>query len=155
MEYMECFLTRSITPLSLPGTIFDRVLKNSIEQNTGPAPHSPSCTCMFVEVCASRSLVLCSFARYSTVSLGILWGVLNEYGVWASLLGSLLDYSRSLVCFAGCKSDLVCPLSPVMFFIFITMISTWSHRPENNMASNQKAKFLICGNLGPYLHLRS
>ncbi|KAI3370906.1 hypothetical protein L3Q82_007415 [Scortum barcoo] len=46
---------------------------------------------------------------FDRVPRGILWGVLREYGVRGPLLRavrSLYDWSRSLVCIAGSKSDL-------------------------------------------------
>ncbi|KAI3352809.1 hypothetical protein L3Q82_019382, partial [Scortum barcoo] len=77
------------------------------------------------------------------VPRGILWGVLREYGVRGPLLRavrSLYDRSRSLVrCIAGSKSDLFpvhvglrqgCPLSPVLFIIFMDRISRRSQGPE-------------------------
>ncbi|KAI3356785.1 hypothetical protein L3Q82_003325 [Scortum barcoo] len=72
---------------------------------------------------------------FDRVPRGILWGVLREYGVRGPLLRavrSLYDRSRSLVRIAGSKSDLFpvhvglrqgCPLSPVLFIIFMDRIS--------------------------------
>ncbi len=72
----------------------------------------------------------------------VLWGVLWEYGVRSQLLRavqSLYDRSRSLVCIAGSKSDLFpvyvglrqgCPLSPVLFIIFMDIIFRRSQGPE-------------------------
>ncbi|KAI3365768.1 hypothetical protein L3Q82_000703 [Scortum barcoo] len=65
---------------------------------------------------------------FDRVPRGILWGVLHEYGA----VQSLYDRSRSLVRIAGSKSDLFpvhvglrqgCPLSPVLFIIFMDRIS--------------------------------
>uniref|UniRef100_A0A8C9VLN8 Reverse transcriptase domain-containing protein n=1 Tax=Scleropages formosus TaxID=113540 RepID=A0A8C9VLN8_SCLFO len=73
---------------------------------------------------------------------GILWGVLCDYGVWGSLLRavrSLYEQSRSLVRIAGSKSDLFpvhvglrqgCPLSPILFIIFMDRISRRSQGTE-------------------------
>uniref|UniRef100_A0A6Q2ZFL9 ribonuclease H n=1 Tax=Esox lucius TaxID=8010 RepID=A0A6Q2ZFL9_ESOLU len=73
---------------------------------------------------------------------GILWRVLREYGVLGPLLiavRSLYDRSRSLVRIAGSKSDLFpvhvglrqgCPLSPVLFVIYMDRISRRSQGPE-------------------------
>uniref|UniRef100_A0A8C1ILG2 Reverse transcriptase domain-containing protein n=1 Tax=Cyprinus carpio TaxID=7962 RepID=A0A8C1ILG2_CYPCA len=73
---------------------------------------------------------------------GILWGVLWEYGVRGPLLRavrSLYNWTRSLVHIAGSKSDLFpvhvglgqgCPLSPVLFIIFMDRISRRSQGPE-------------------------
>ncbi|KAI3351987.1 hypothetical protein L3Q82_020806 [Scortum barcoo] len=79
---------------------------------------------------------------FDRVPRGILWGVLREYGVREPLLRavrSLYDRSRSLVRIAGSKSDLFpvhvglrqgCPLSPVLFIIFMDRISRRSQGPE-------------------------
>uniref|UniRef100_A0A8C9SX65 ribonuclease H n=1 Tax=Scleropages formosus TaxID=113540 RepID=A0A8C9SX65_SCLFO len=72
---------------------------------------------------------------FDRVPHGILWEVLRDYGVRGSLLWavrSLYDRSRSLVRIAGSKSDLFpvhvglcqgCPLSPILFIIFMDRIS--------------------------------
>ncbi|KAK3566533.1 hypothetical protein QTP86_034036 [Hemibagrus guttatus] len=72
---------------------------------------------------------------FNRVPRGILWEVLWEYGVHGPLLRavrSLYDRSRSLVLIASCKSDLFpmhvglqqgCPLSPVLFIVFMDRIS--------------------------------
>ncbi len=79
---------------------------------------------------------------FDCVPRGILWRVLWEYGVRGPLLRavrSLYDRSRSLVRIAGSKSDLFpvhvglrqgCPLSPVLFIIFMDRISMCSQGPE-------------------------
>ena len=80
-----------------------------------------------------------AFAR---VLRGILWEVLQECGAGCRLLRdvrALVNGSRSLVRIAGSKSDLLrmhvglwqgCPLSPVLFVIFMYRISRCSHGPE-------------------------
>ncbi|KAK3529745.1 hypothetical protein QTP86_003010 [Hemibagrus guttatus] len=72
---------------------------------------------------------------FDHVPRGILWEVLWEYGVRGPLLSavrSLYDQSRSLVRIASSKSDLFpvhvglrqgCPLSPVLFIVFMDRIS--------------------------------
>ncbi|KAK3514359.1 hypothetical protein QTP70_015886 [Hemibagrus guttatus] len=72
---------------------------------------------------------------FDRVPRGILWEVLWEYGVHGPLLRavrSLYNRSRSLVRIASCKSDLFpvhvglrqgCPLSPVLFIVFMDRIS--------------------------------
>ena len=79
---------------------------------------------------------------FDRVPRGILWEVLREYGVGGPLLRavrSLYERSRSLVRIAGSKSDLFpvhvglrqgCPLSPVLFIIFMDRISRRSQGPE-------------------------
>uniref|UniRef100_A0A8D0CHB3 Reverse transcriptase domain-containing protein n=1 Tax=Scleropages formosus TaxID=113540 RepID=A0A8D0CHB3_SCLFO len=80
---------------------------------------------------------------FDRVPRGILWGVLRDYGVRGSLLRavrSLYDRSRSLVRIAGSKSDLFpvhvglrqgCPLSPILFIIFMDRISRRSQGTES------------------------
>ncbi|KAK3515128.1 hypothetical protein QTP70_007237 [Hemibagrus guttatus] len=75
---------------------------------------------------------------FDRVPRGILWEVLWEYGVHGPLLRavrSLYNRSRSLVRIASCKSDLFpvhvglrqgCPLSPVLFIVFMDRISSRS-----------------------------
>ena len=79
---------------------------------------------------------------FDCVPRGILWEVLQEYGVGGPLLRAvwtLYDQSRSLACIAGSKSDLFlvhvglrqgCPLSPVLIIIFMDRISRRSQGPE-------------------------
>lgn len=79
---------------------------------------------------------------FDCVPRGGLWRVLREYGVRGPLLRavrSLYDRSRSLVRIAGSKSDFFpvhvglrqgCPLSPVLFIIFMDRISRRSQGPE-------------------------
>uniref|UniRef100_A0AAY5JVS7 Reverse transcriptase domain-containing protein n=1 Tax=Esox lucius TaxID=8010 RepID=A0AAY5JVS7_ESOLU len=79
---------------------------------------------------------------FDCVHRGILLKVLWEYGVLGPLLRavrSLYDRSRSLVRIAGSKSDFFpvhvglrqgCPLSPVLFVIFMDRISRRSQGPE-------------------------
>ncbi|KAK3559185.1 hypothetical protein QTP86_005078 [Hemibagrus guttatus] len=79
---------------------------------------------------------------FDHVPRGILWEVLWEYGVCGPLLRtvqSLYNRSRSLVRIASCKSDLFpvhvglrqgCPLSPVLFIVFMDRISRRSQGLE-------------------------
>ncbi len=79
---------------------------------------------------------------FDCVPRGILWRVLWENGVRGPMLRavrSLYNRSRSLVRIAGSKSDLFpvhvglrqsCPLSPVLFIIFMDRISRRSQGPE-------------------------
>uniref|UniRef100_A0A3B3HV32 Reverse transcriptase domain-containing protein n=1 Tax=Oryzias latipes TaxID=8090 RepID=A0A3B3HV32_ORYLA len=92
---------------------------------------------------------------FDRVPRGILWGVLSEYGVRGALLRavrSLYDQSRSLVRIAGSKSDLFpvhvglrqgCPLSPVLFMIFMDRISRRSQGPEGIWFGDHRISSLL------------
>ncbi|KAI3371769.1 hypothetical protein L3Q82_024322 [Scortum barcoo] len=92
---------------------------------------------------------------FDRVPRGILWGVLREYGVRGPFLRavrSLYDWSRSLVRIAGSKSDLFpvhvglrqgCPLSPVLFIIFMDRISRRSQGPEGVRFGNHRISSLL------------
>uniref|UniRef100_A0A673CDI6 Reverse transcriptase domain-containing protein n=1 Tax=Sphaeramia orbicularis TaxID=375764 RepID=A0A673CDI6_9TELE len=92
---------------------------------------------------------------FDRVPRGILWGVLREYGVRGPLLRavrSLYDRSRSLVRIAGSKSDLFqvhvglrqgCPLSPVLFIIFMDRISRRSQGPEGVRFGDHRISSLL------------
>ncbi|KAI3354306.1 hypothetical protein L3Q82_018492 [Scortum barcoo] len=79
----------------------------------------------------------------------------HEYGVRGPLLRavrSLYDRSRSLVRIAGSKSDLFpvhvglwqgCPLSPVLFIIFMDRISRRSQGPEGVWFGNHRISSLL------------
>jgi len=94
---------------------------------------SPSqSTCVFVD----------SEKAFHCVPLGVLWGMLRESGVPDPLIGALRPlYNRcmSLVPIAGSKSDVFpvwiglcqgCPLSPILFIIFINVIFRCSQGVE-------------------------
>uniref|UniRef100_A0A3B3HQU3 Reverse transcriptase domain-containing protein n=1 Tax=Oryzias latipes TaxID=8090 RepID=A0A3B3HQU3_ORYLA len=92
---------------------------------------------------------------FDRVPRGILWGVLWEYGVRGALLRavrSLYDRSRSLVRIAGSKSDLFpvhvglrqgCPLSPVLFIVFMDRISRRSQGPEGIWFGDHRISSLL------------
>lgn len=92
---------------------------------------------------------------FDRVPRGTLWGVLWEYGVRGPLLRavrSLYDQSRSLVCIAGSKSDLFpvrvglrqgCPLSTVLFIIFMDRISRRSQGPEGVRFGDHRISSLL------------
>jgi len=78
---------------------------------------------------------------YNHVPWGTLWGLLQEYGVMGPLLQaiqSLYNCNESCVCILGSKSDSVdvglhqgCPLSPILFVIFMDRISRCSWGKES------------------------
>ncbi|KAK3529470.1 hypothetical protein QTP70_031162 [Hemibagrus guttatus] len=92
---------------------------------------------------------------FDRVPHGILWEVLWEYGVCGPLLRavwSLYNRSRSLVCIASCKSDLFpvhvglrqrCPLSPVLFIVFMDRISRHSQGLEGVQFGDHRISSLI------------
>ncbi|KAK3538499.1 hypothetical protein QTP86_006187 [Hemibagrus guttatus] len=92
---------------------------------------------------------------FDHVPRGILWEVLWEYGVRGPLLRavwSLYNQSRSLVRIASCKSDLFpvhvglrqgCPLSPVLFIVFMDRISRHSQGLEGVRFGDHRISSLI------------
>ncbi|KAK3571512.1 hypothetical protein QTP86_012861 [Hemibagrus guttatus] len=92
---------------------------------------------------------------FDRVPRGILWEVLWEYWVHGPLLRavrSLYNRSRSLVCIASCKSDLFpmhvelqqgCPLSPVLFIVFMGRISRRSQGLEGVWFGDHRISSLI------------
>uniref|UniRef100_A0AAV2MQG6 ribonuclease H n=1 Tax=Knipowitschia caucasica TaxID=637954 RepID=A0AAV2MQG6_KNICA len=146
-----CSNYRGITLLSLPG---GAVWFSSRSRNTGPALHrilegswefaQPVHMC-FVDL----------EKAFDRVPRGVLWGVLREYGVRGPLLRavrSLYDRSQSCVRIAGSKSDLFpvhvglrqgCPLSPVLFTVFMDRISRRSQGPEGVRFGNHRISSLL------------
>ncbi|KAK3558815.1 hypothetical protein QTP86_028745, partial [Hemibagrus guttatus] len=92
---------------------------------------------------------------FDRVPHDILWEVLWEYGVRGPLLRavrSLYNRNRSLVCIASCKSDLFpvhvglrqgCPLSPVLFIVFMDRISRRSQGLEGVRFGDHSISSLI------------
>ncbi|KAK3534027.1 hypothetical protein QTP86_000639 [Hemibagrus guttatus] len=92
---------------------------------------------------------------FDRVPRGILWEVLWEYKVHGPLLRairSLYNRSRSLVRIASCKSDLFpvhvglrqgCPLSPVLFIVFMDRISRRSQGLEGVGFGDHRISLLI------------
>ncbi|KAI3376129.1 hypothetical protein L3Q82_016659 [Scortum barcoo] len=111
----------------------------------------------FMGVCPTSPHVLCGSGEGirpcpSWYSVG---SAPHEYGVRGPLLRavrSLYDRSRSLVRIAGSKSDLFpvhvglrqgCPLSPVLFIIFMDRISRRSQGPEGVRFGNHRISSLL------------
>ncbi|KAK3558549.1 hypothetical protein QTP86_019017 [Hemibagrus guttatus] len=92
---------------------------------------------------------------FDCVPRGILWEVFWEYGVHGPLLRavrSLYNRSRSLVRIASCKSDLFpvhvglrqgCPLSLVLFIVFMDRISRRSQGLEGVRFEDHRISSLI------------
>ncbi|KAK3515281.1 hypothetical protein QTP70_013483 [Hemibagrus guttatus] len=92
---------------------------------------------------------------FDRVPRDILWEVLWEYGVRGPLLRavqSLYNRSRSLVRIASCKSNLFpvhvglrqgCPLSPVLFIVFMDRISRRSQGLEGVRFADHRISSLI------------
>ncbi|KAI3370271.1 hypothetical protein L3Q82_025053 [Scortum barcoo] len=94
---------------------------------------------------------------FDRVPRGILWGVLREYGVREAFAKGCSvsvrpEQDRSLVRIAGSKSDLFpvhvglrqgCPLSPVLFIIFMDRISRRSQGPEGVRFGNHRISSLL------------
>ncbi|KAK3562387.1 hypothetical protein QTP86_033524 [Hemibagrus guttatus] len=119
-----------------------RCLRRGCSRVCGSLPNQSTC---FVDLEKAFDRVPC----------GILWEVLWEYGVRGPLLRavrSLYNRSRSLVCIASCKSDLFpvhvgfqqgCPLSPVLFIVFMDRISRRSQRLEGVWFGDHRISSLI------------
>ncbi|KAK3528527.1 hypothetical protein QTP70_001730 [Hemibagrus guttatus] len=139
-----CSNYRGITLLSLPGKVYSRVLERRPVLEGLLEFAQPVHTC-FVDLEKAFDRVPC----------GILWEVLWEYGVRGPLLRavrSLYNRSRSLVRIASCKSDLLpvhvglqqgCPLSPVLFIVFMDRISRRSQGLEGVRFGNHRISSLI------------
>ena len=125
-------------------------------RNTGPAPYPPQGARGFMGVCPTSPHVFCGLGEsIRPCPRGILWEVLREYGVGGPLLRavrSLYDRSRSLVHIAGSKSDLFpvqdglqrgCPLSAVLFIIFMDRIFRRSQGPEGVQFRSHRISSLL------------
>ncbi|TWW52999.1 R2DM Retrovirus-related Pol polyprotein from type II retrotransposable element, partial [Takifugu flavidus] len=92
---------------------------------------------------------------FDRVPRGVLWGVLREYGVSGPLIRavrSLYDRCQSLVRIAGSKSNSFpvrvglrqgCPLSPILFIIFMDRISRCSHGVEGVRFGDLRIRSLL------------
>ncbi|KAK3514905.1 hypothetical protein QTP70_034961 [Hemibagrus guttatus] len=106
----------------------------------------------------AQSVHMCfvdSEKAFNHVPRGILWEVLWEYGVRGPLLRavwSLYNWSKSLVRIVSCKSDLFpvhfglrqgCPLSLVLFIVFMDRISRRSQGLEGVRFGDHRISSLI------------
>ncbi|KAK3543983.1 hypothetical protein QTP70_032745, partial [Hemibagrus guttatus] len=141
-----CSNYRGITLLSLPGKVYSRVLQRRVRPVLeGSWEFAQPVHMCFVDL----------EKAFDRVSCGILWEVLWEYGVRGALLRavrSLYNRSRSLVRIASCKSDLFpvhvglqqgCPLSPVLFIVFMDRISRRSQGLEGVRFGDHRISSLI------------
>ncbi|KAK3537395.1 hypothetical protein QTP70_008853 [Hemibagrus guttatus] len=118
----------------------------------------PSTGCLRVHgsLCPTSPHVFCGLGEGTRrVPRGILWEVLWEYGVRGPLLRavwSLYNRSRSLVRIASCKSDLFpvhvglrqgCPLSLVLFIVFMDRISRCSQGLEGVRFGDHRISLLL------------
>ncbi|KAK3560563.1 hypothetical protein QTP86_010899 [Hemibagrus guttatus] len=124
--------------------------------NTGPALYPPQGARGFVGVAQPVHMCFVDLEKaFDRVPHGILWEVLWEYGVRGPLLRavrSLYNRSRSLVPIASCKSDLFpvhvgpqqgCPLSPVLFIVFMDRISRRSQGLEGVRFGDHRISSMI------------
>ncbi|KAK3550852.1 hypothetical protein QTP70_006160 [Hemibagrus guttatus] len=141
-----CSNYRGITLLSLPGKVYSRVLERRVRPVLeGSGEFAQPVHMCFVDL----------EKAFDRVPHGILWEVLWEYGVRDPLLRdvrSLYNRSRSLVRIASCKSDLFpvhvglrqgCPLSPVLFIVFMDRISRRSQGLEGVRFGDHRVSSLI------------
>ncbi|KAK3544173.1 hypothetical protein QTP86_006037 [Hemibagrus guttatus] len=141
-----CSNYRGITLLSLPGKVYSRVLERRVRPVfEGSWEFAQPVHMFFVDLEKAFNRVPC----------GILWEVLWEYGVRGPLLRavrSLYNRSRSLVRIVSCKSDLFpvhvglrqgCPLSPVLFIVFMDRISRCSQGLEGVRFGDHRISSLI------------
>ncbi|KAK3512519.1 hypothetical protein QTP70_015647, partial [Hemibagrus guttatus] len=145
-DWRVCSNYRGITLLSLPGKVYSKVLERRVRPVLeGSWEFAQPVHMCFVDLAKAFDRVPC----------GILWEVLWEYGVHGPLLRavrSLYNRSRSLVRIASCKSDLFpvhvglrqgCPLSPVLFIVFMDRISRRSQGLEGVQFGDHRISSLI------------
>ncbi|TWW56284.1 R2DM Retrovirus-related Pol polyprotein from type II retrotransposable element [Takifugu flavidus] len=155
-----CSNYRGITLLSLPGKVYSGVLERRVRRIVEPRIQEEQCGFRpgrgTVDQLYTLSRVFegaWEFAQpvhmcfvdlekaFDRVPRGVLWGVLREYvsGLLIRAVRSLYDRCQSLVRIAGSKSNSFpvrvglrqgCPLSPILFIIFMDRISRCSHGVE-------------------------
>ncbi|KAI3360475.1 hypothetical protein L3Q82_002268 [Scortum barcoo] len=126
-----------------------------VEHWTSSIP-STGCLRVYGSLPNQSTCALWIWRRHSTVSLVVFCGECSmSMGSGEPLLRavrSLYDRSRSLVRIAGSKSDLFpvhvglrqgCPLSPVLFIIFMDRISRRSQGPEGVRFGNHRISSLL------------
>ncbi|KAK3538840.1 hypothetical protein QTP86_015967 [Hemibagrus guttatus] len=164
-----CSNYRGITLLSLPGKVYSTVLERRVrplvepriqEEQCGFRPSRGTLDQLYIlhRVEFAQPVHMCFVdleKAFDRVPRGILWEVLWEYGVRGPLLRAvrfLYNRSRSLVRIASCKSDLFpvhvglrqgCPLSPVLFIVFMDRISRRSQGLEGVRFGDHRISSLI------------
>ncbi|KAK3553178.1 hypothetical protein QTP86_031753 [Hemibagrus guttatus] len=167
-----CSNSSGITLLSLPGKVYSRVLERRVRPLVEPRIQEEHCGfhpgCGTLDQLYTLHRVLegsWEFAQpvhmcfvdlekaFGRVPRGILWEVLWEYGDRGPLLRAVRSlYSRSLVHIASCKSDLFpvhvglqqgCPLSPVLFIVFMNRISRRSQGLEGVWFGDHRISSLL------------
>ncbi|KAK3556392.1 hypothetical protein QTP70_007987 [Hemibagrus guttatus] len=161
-----CSNYRGITLLSLPGKVYSRVLERRVrllvepriqEEQRGFRPSRGTLDQLYTlhrvlegswEFAQPVHMCFVNLEKaFDRVPRGILWEVLWEYGV-----RGLYNRSRSLVCIASCKSALFpvhvglrqgCPLSPVLFIVFMDRISRRSQGLERVRFGDHRISLLI------------
>ncbi|KAI3364011.1 hypothetical protein L3Q82_001225 [Scortum barcoo] len=128
--------------------------------NSGPALYPPQGARGFMGVCPTSPHVLCGSGEgirpcpsWYSVFCGSAPCSMGSPGAFAKGCSvSVCDRSRSLVRIAGSKSDLFpvhvglrqgCPLSPVLFIIFMDRISRRSQGPEGVRFGNHRISSLL------------
>ncbi|KAK3537069.1 hypothetical protein QTP70_000867 [Hemibagrus guttatus] len=157
-----CSNYRGITLLSLPGKVYSRVLERRVRLLVEPRIQEDQLYTLHRVLEGSwefaQPVHMCFVdleKAFDRVPRGILWEVLWEYGVCGPLLRavrSLYNRSRSLVRIASCKSDLFpvhvglqqgCPLSLVLFIVFMDKISRRSQGLEGVRFGDHRISSLI------------
>ncbi|KAK3528006.1 hypothetical protein QTP86_013119 [Hemibagrus guttatus] len=168
-----CSNYRGITLLSLPGKVYSRVLERRVQPLVEPRIQEEQCGFRPSRGTLDQLYTLhrvlegsWEFAQpvhmcfvdlekaFDRAPRGILWEVLWEYRVSGLLraVRSLYNQSRSLVRIASCKSDLFpvhvglrqgCPLSPVLFVVFMDRISRRSQGLEGVRFGDHRISSLI------------
>ncbi|TWW67234.1 hypothetical protein D4764_02G0002750 [Takifugu flavidus] len=149
-----------ITLLSLPGKVYSGVLERRVRRTVEPWFQEEQCGFRpgrgTVDQLDTLSRVFegaWEFAQpvhmcfvdlekaFDRVPRGVLWGILREYGV----SGPLIRAARSCTIGARVWSELLagCPLSPILFIIFMDRISRCSHGVEGIRFGDLRIRSLL------------
>jgi exonuclease III len=170
----ECTNYRGISLLSLPGKVYAKVLEGRCREIVDSKIQEEQCgfrggrsttdqlftlRLLFEKAWEFANQVYCCFVdlekAYDRVPRGMLWRVLQEYGVDGQLLKaitSLYDDCRSCVRVGGIKSTSFtvgvglrqgCVLSPLLFIIYMDWIARRSQGCEGVRIGDQKIRHLL------------